>query len=100
MPSAILAARRDTTVITRAFSGRPARGLANTFIARLEGKENASLPYPLQNALTRAMRAAAAKRGDSGFRSLWAGRGVARARVEPAGELVRRLVEEMNAVER
>ena len=94
---AILAVRNDMTVITRAFSGRPARGLANTFIARLEGKENTILPYPLQNALTRAMRTAAAKRGDGEFLSLWAGRGVARARVMPAGELVRRLVEEMSA---
>jgi len=97
---AILAARRDTTVITRAFSGRPARGLANTFIARLEKKEHTILPYPLQNALTRAMRTAAAKRGDAGFLPLWAGQGVARARVLPAGELVRRLVEEMREPDR
>ena len=30
---ALLAAKKDTTVITRAFSGRPARGLSNRFIA-------------------------------------------------------------------
>jgi len=94
--TAILAARADTTVITRAFSGRPARGLANDFIARLKGKEAAILPYPLQNALTRAMRAAAAQRGMSGLVSLWAGQGVARARVVPAAELVRRLVQELD----
>jgi nitronate monooxygenase len=92
---AILEATADTTVITRAFSGRPARGLANTFIARLAGKENSILPYPLQNALTRAMRTAAAQRGDAGFLSLWAGQGLARARALPAADLVRRLVEEM-----
>ena len=80
------------------FSGRPARGLANTFIARLEGREDMILPYPLQNVLTRAMRTAAAKRADSGFLSLWAGRGATRARVMPAGELVKRLVDEMNEV--
>jgi nitronate monooxygenase len=96
---AILAARQDTTVITRAFSGRPARGLTNTLIAKLTGREDIILPYPLQNMLTRAMRAAAAKRGDSGFLSLWAGAGVARARALPAGELVRRLVDEMNGGE-
>ena len=77
---AILSARKDTTVLTRAFSGRPARGLANDFIAKMTGKENMILPYPLQNLLTRAMRNAAASRGDSGFLSLWAGTGVARAR--------------------
>jgi len=94
--SAILAARADTTVITRAFSGRPARGLANAFIAKLDGKESAILPYPLQNALTRAMRTAAAQRGESGFLSLWAGRGVARARALPAAELLRTLAAELS----
>lgn len=92
---AVLNAKTDTTVITRAFSGRPARGLCNQFIARLEGREAAILPFPLQNALTRAMRAAAASRGEAGFLSLWAGRGVTRTRSLPAGELMRALVEEM-----
>ena len=96
---AILAARKDTTVITRAFSGRPARGLANAFVARLEGKEDTILPYPLQNILTRAMRTAAAKQGDAGWLSLWAGSGVARARAMRAGDLVRRLVEEEGNLE-
>ncbi len=92
---AILSARTDTTVITRAFSGRPARGLANTFIDRLAGRENIILPFPVQNILTRPMRNAAAKRGEPGYQSLWAGQGVTRARTLPAAELVRRLVEEM-----
>ncbi len=94
---AVLKAREDTTVITRAFSGRPARGLKNNFIALLAGREDIILPYPLQNLLTRAMRSAAATRGETGFLSLWAGTGVARARALPAGELVSRLVEEMMA---
>ena len=93
---AIINADRDATIVTRAFSGRPARGLRNDFIARLEGQESTVLPYPLQNALTRAMRTAAGKQGAAGFLSLWAGTGVARARAMPAGELVRCLVEEMN----
>lgn len=92
---AILNARQDTTVVTRVYSGRPARGLANEFIARVAGRENIILSYPMQNTLTRAMRAAAAKRGDAGYLSLWAGQGVARARAMSAGELVARLVEEM-----
>jgi nitronate monooxygenase len=91
---ALLAAKSDTTVITRAFSGRPARGLRSEFIARLEGREDAILPYPLQNALTRPMRTAAAGLGYAGFLSLWAGQGVARCRRMAAGALVARLVEE------
>jgi nitronate monooxygenase len=94
---AVLAARADTTVITRAFSGRPARGLANAFIETMRRHERAILPYPLQNALTRAMRAEAAQRGESGFLSLWAGTGVTRARAVPAGELVRELNTELGA---
>jgi len=92
---ALLSARTDTTVITRAFSGRPARGLRNTFINKLQGKEDCILPYPLQNALTRPMRTAAAKRNDAGFLSLWAGQGVTRARSLPAAELIQRLIAEM-----
>jgi nitronate monooxygenase len=92
---AVLSAGGDLTVLTRAFSGRAARGLANGFIARLAGKEDAILPFPLQNALTRPMRTAAAKMGDAQFLSLWAGQGVGRIRPLPAGELVKRLVEEM-----
>lgn len=94
---ALLNAREDTTVVTRAFSGRPARGLANEFMARLAGKENQILPYPLQNTLTRPMRAAAAQRGDPEYLSLWVGQGVAQTRTLPAAELVKQLVEEMNA---
>jgi nitronate monooxygenase len=94
---AVLAARGDTTVITRAFSGRPARGLKNAFIAQLANREDIILPYPLQNILTRAMRSAAASRGNSDFLSLWAGTGVARARSLPAAALVKQLVDELNA---
>ena len=94
---AVLAAKSDTTVITRAFSGRPARGLRNDFIAKLAGREDIILPYPLQNMLTRAMRSAAAGRGEVGFLSLWAGTGVALARSLPAGPMVRKLLEEMES---
>lgn len=84
---AILSAKEDTTVVTRAFSGRPARGLRNAFMASVDGKR-LILPYPLQNALTRPMRIAAGKQGIPDYLSLWAGQGVARARAMPAGDLV------------
>jgi len=91
---ALLEAGNDTTVITRAFTGRPARGIANTFIAMVAGKEHAILPFRQQNDLTRPMRNAAGQQGLADFISLWAGQGVARSRAMPAGELVRTLVEE------
>jgi nitronate monooxygenase len=57
----------------------------------LEVNPGIILPYPLQNALTRAMRTAAARKGDAGFLSLWAGTGVAQARALPAADLARQL---------
>jgi nitronate monooxygenase len=93
----LLAAKQDTTVVTRAFSGRPARGLKNAFMAIVDARQNQILPYPLQNALTRPMRTAAAQQGLTDYLSLWAGQGVARARALPAGDLVARLLEEMAA---
>jgi len=94
---ALLAATSDTTVITRAFSGRPARGLYNGYISMLDARAGRILPYPLQNMLTRAMRTEAGKKGLADYLALWAGKGVARCRAMPAGELVRTLAAEMHA---
>ena len=92
---ALLEAKADTTVITRAFSGRPARGLTNAFIAMVAGKEDFILSFRQQNDLTRPMRNAAGQRGIADFISLWAGQGVARSRALPAADLVKTLVDEM-----
>ncbi len=96
---AVLSAKEDTTEITRAFSGRPARGLRNKFMAQLQERKNTILPYPLQNALTRPMRTAAGKQEKPDYLSLWAGTGVARVRTMPAAELVARLVAEIEEVQ-
>ncbi len=78
----------DETVITRAFSGRPARALLNRFVAEHAG---APAAYPEINRVTRPLRTAAAKKGDLQRMSLWAGTGFARARALPAAEIVERL---------
>jgi nitronate monooxygenase len=95
---AILAAREHETRVTRAFSGRPARGIVNRFMAQAQdAAPGAVLPFPLQNALTRPLRAAAAKAGRAEFLSLWAGQGVRMARRETAANLVGRLAAETDA---
>lgn len=77
------------STITRAFSGRPARGLANRF-ATAHG--NAVPPvFPQVDQLTKPLRAAAAARGDLGVLSLWAGSGWRATREESAGAVVTRL---------
>ncbi len=94
---AILAAREDATRVTRAFSGRPARGIVNRFMTEVENSPDAVLPYPAQNALTRPLRSAAAQQGRPEFLSLWAGQGVRLARRQSAADLVARLVGETEA---
>jgi nitronate monooxygenase len=96
---ALLEAKKDTTVITRAISGRPARGLTNAFIATVAGKEDTILPFRQQNDLTRPMRNAAGQQGIADFISLWAGQGVARSRAMPAADLVATLMKESDVSE-
>ena len=86
----------DDLRITRAFSGRPARGIVNRFMAEVEraATEAAILPFPLQNTLTRPLRSAAAKADRAEFLSLWAGQGVRMARKQTAAELIARLAKE------
>jgi nitronate monooxygenase len=91
---AILHAREDQTRITRAFSGRPARGIVNRLMDDIDREPDAILPFPLQNALTRPARTAAAREDRADYLSLWAGQGVRMARRLPAGELVRQLADE------
>ena len=45
---ALLGSRAAHTVLTRAFSGRLARGLRNTLADALENRSASFLPYPLQ----------------------------------------------------
>ena len=93
---AILAAREDATRTTRAFSGRPARGIVNRFMTEVD-RPGDVLPFPLQNALTRPLRTAAARANRAEFLSLWAGQGVRLARRQKAAELVARLAAEAEA---
>lgn len=87
--------RKDATTLTRAFSGRMARGLNNEFIEKWNAAGMAHLPYPWQNAFTQAMRRAAASAGDAGLLSLWAGQGVGMLRETTAAQLMNDLEEEM-----
>jgi nitronate monooxygenase len=78
----------EATVLTRAYTGRWARGLANRFIA-----EHAEAPaaYPQLHHLTAPLRKAAVEAGDPQVAHLWAGTGHAQARPGPAGEITRSL---------
>jgi nitronate monooxygenase len=72
---------RTETVVTRAFSGRPARGLRNRFI---DEHPDAPAAYPEVNNATRPLRAV----GDPEAMSLWAGTGWRSARAAPVAEVL------------
>ncbi|MCW8381354.1 nitronate monooxygenase [Streptomyces justiciae] len=81
------------TELTRAFSGRPARGLVNRFMR--EHGPYAPAAYPEVHHLTSPLRKAAAKAKDAQGMALWAGQGHRMARPLPAGQLVEVLAAEL-----
>ncbi|HEX4722438.1 MAG TPA: nitronate monooxygenase [Pseudonocardiaceae bacterium] len=92
---AALAEGTRTTTVTRAFSGRPARGLTNQFIAAHD--KEAPAAYPQLHHMTRPVRGAAAAANDPESMSLWAGQTYALATEEPAADVVHRLHAEAGA---
>ncbi|WP_426105867.1 NAD(P)H-dependent flavin oxidoreductase [Massilia sp. TSP1-1-2] len=92
---ALIDADDTPTRLTRVFSGRYARGLENRFMREMQDLEARVPAYPVQNALTTAIRAAAASRGDPELMSLWAGSEIKRARPLPVARLMQTLVAEM-----
>jgi nitronate monooxygenase len=91
---AALAAGADTA-LTRAFTGRLARGLDNRFLR--EHGPGAPSAYPEIHHVTAPLRAAGRERGDADVVNLWAGQTHALASAEPAADVVRRLAAEARA---
>ena len=82
------------SIITRGFSGRPARGIRNAFIDHMQ--DQTVLPFPIQNTITGSMRQWAAKTNNGEYQSLWAGTEYHRSRAMPAADLMSTLATEMN----
>jgi nitronate monooxygenase len=76
------------TAVTRAYTGRWARGLANRFIAE---HANAPAGYPQLHHVTAPLRAAAVRAGDPQVAHMWAGTGFRHARPASAAEITRSL---------
>lgn len=80
---------RGETVLTRAFTGRPARAIQNRFVQLYDSR--APSGYPAVHHLTSPIRKAAAAAGDAERVNLWAGTGYHLAVAEPAAEVIARL---------
>lgn len=92
---ALLSSTEESTVITKAFSGRPARGIKNKFVEYFEASGVLPAVFPTQNTLTNDIRKEAARRNNPEFMSLWAGQATRLLRSDlGAGRLIRSIVME------
>jgi nitronate monooxygenase len=89
---------RVPTRLTRAFSGRLARGMVNRFL--LEHSDSAPVAYPEIHHVTSPLRAAARKRDDADAFNLWAGQAHELAQAQPAGDIVRQMYADAREVVR
>ena len=71
--AALFSERAKTTVLSRAYSGRLARGIRNRFTDVLLSNGTAPLPYPAQNWFTGSFKQAAIAQGRDDFIALWSG---------------------------
>jgi nitronate monooxygenase len=85
-------ATRTPTSLTRAFTGRQARGIANRFLR--EHSAQAPVAYPEIHHATAPLRAAARAAGDAELINLWAGQAHELAPELPAAEVVRTMAAE------
>ena len=80
------------TTVTRAFSGRPARGIVNRMTEAFAQHDAA--PFPQQQRLTADLRREAARQSRTDLMQLWAGQGAPLVRAIPAAQLVTALASE------
>ncbi|MGR3716797.1 MAG: NAD(P)H-dependent flavin oxidoreductase [Thermohalobaculum sp.] len=95
--AALLASDGSDTRATKVFSGRPARGIVNRYMAAMEAHEDDLPDFPLMNTVTGPLRKASAGAGSPDFMALWSGQAVGLNREATAAELVERLVAETRA---
>jgi len=89
----------EDTMLSRGFSGRAGRTIANDYVRAAAAPDAPRpAPYPVQRALTAAMRAAALKEGDVQRMQAWAGQSAALARAEPAAEVLARIWRDAQAL--
>ncbi|WP_086429363.1 NAD(P)H-dependent flavin oxidoreductase [Staphylococcus cornubiensis] len=90
---AIFNSAETDAILTHELSGKPARGIHNALIQHLREDGPATLPYPIQNDLTKHIRATAGKVGKSEWMHMWSGQGVRMARDVDAATFFTQLIQ-------
>lgn len=88
----------DDTVLTRAFSGKWARGINNRFITEMQEHEWELPEFPVQNALTHAIRKQASSKNNQDYMSLWSGQSPRLAKEQTVEELIRNIMSEAKGI--
>ncbi|ANQ63722.1 NAD(P)H-dependent flavin oxidoreductase [Staphylococcus equorum] len=90
--------KETDTVITNVFTGKPARGIDNNFIHKMDEYNDDIPDYPIQNQLTSAIRKEAAQKGDAQWTHLWSGQSPRLAQNVSATLLIQRIINESKAL--
>jgi len=89
--------RARRTTLSRAYTGRPARMLANRYTDEMAHPPTEILSYPLQNEITRELRYAAARAGREDILAFYGGQSAPLASIRSAADLVAALAGETGA---
>ena len=99
--NAILKAHDDSTSLTRAFSGKAARGIKNRFMEEMDGVDELIPDFPVQNVLTQDIRKKARDKDVNDLMSLWCGQGGGHlSKKTSAATLVESLIKDLKTFER
>ncbi|WP_071394813.1 NAD(P)H-dependent flavin oxidoreductase [Bacillus tuaregi] len=96
---ALFESTEEQTVLTKNFSGRPARGIKNKFIEEFDRSGVHPLAYPLQNTATSSLRKEAFKQNQIEYMALWAGQGLRFMQHENHAEMIiKELIDEAEEI--
>ncbi|ATB46634.1 NAD(P)H-dependent flavin oxidoreductase [Corallococcus macrosporus] len=89
--------RAKQTTLTRAFTGRLARGLRNRWTEEMAARQTAFAPYPIQSWFLSKLKPAAVQAGRTDLVSLWAGQAAPNLRHRTVPTLMEALIKELSA---
>lgn len=96
--AALLKSIDENTQLTRAFTGRYARGIKNRLMKILENYQSQLPGYAIQNAMTRDIRQAAAQQNNAEYMALWSGQAASLCQELPAEKLIIELVKDIEKI--
>jgi nitronate monooxygenase len=96
---AILRTKEDDMILTRAFSGKWARGIKNKFTCDMQECEALLPDFPIQNSLTKRIRKASSLQGKDDFMSLWSGQSPRLAKEQSVSTLINAIVKEAKSIQ-